>query len=144
MGSVDHTEAADRFRPCNHSAATGPSRASPSTSGSTASRGAWRSKKSVVVSPARKASWRSTAVRRSRLVTTPPTCSRSRARASFDAASSRVGAWATTLASIGSNWVPTTEPASTPESQRTAGSGAGSKAASVPVAGRKPLAGSSA
>ena len=40
-------------------------------------------------------------------------------------ASPRVGAWATTLASIGSKSTLTTEPASTPESHRTAGAGAG-------------------
>ena len=39
---------------------------------------------------------------------------------------------------------PTTDPVSTPESQRTAGSGAGANAARVPVAGRKPASGSSA
>ena len=101
--------------------------------------------KSVVVSPARKPGWRSVAARKSRLVVTPPEVQAlERAGARRDAASSRVGAWAITLASSGSNATSTTDPASTPDSQRTAGSAAGSKAASVPVAGRNPAAGSSA
>ena len=100
--------------------------------------------KSVVVSPARNAGVRSVATRKSRFVTTPPRCSFSSASASRPAASLRVGAWAITLASIGSKLVPTTEPVTTPESQRTDGAAAGSNAASVPVAGRNSAAGSSA
>ena len=100
--------------------------------------------KSVVVSPARNSRVRSAATRKSRLVTTPPRWVRSSASASRPAASARVGANAITLASIGSKRVPITEPSATPESQRTAGSAAGSNATSVPVAGRKSAAGFSA
>ncbi|GIT45750.1 MAG: hypothetical protein Ct9H300mP12_03350 [Acidimicrobiales bacterium] len=52
--------------------------------------GAWRSKKSVVVSPARNASWRRVATSRSRLVVTPPRWRCSRARARRPTASRRV------------------------------------------------------
>ena len=77
---------------CWHSAADG----------AAARLGSARSMKSVVVSPARKASERSAATRKWRLVVTPPACRRSKARARRPAASVRLGAWAMTLASIGS------------------------------------------
>src|SRR5262249_17641180 len=75
-----------------------------------------QSMKSVVVSPARKAGLVRTATRKSRLVTTPGAARRSRAPARRRAASARVGAWAISLAIIGSNSIAMSVPAATPAS----------------------------
>ena len=88
---------------------------------------------------------RNALTRKSRLVTTPPRCSRSRARASVRAPRARAsGACAMTLASSGSKSTVTTRSsfdAALPAHRRLARR---SKACSVPVAGRNPVSGSSA
>ena len=103
-----------------------------------------RSMKSVVVSPARNAGSRRVATRKSRLWRRPCSAVCSKARASLAAASRRVGAWAMTLAIIGSNSTETSLPDSTPESNRAKPPGAGRQTSMVPGEGRKLRVGSSA
>ena len=106
--------------------------------------GSMRSIKSVVVSPARNASLRNVAIRKSRLVVNPWMLVVSMARASLAAASRRVGAWAITLAIIASNSMAMTLPLSTPESNLALPIADGSQTWTGPGEGRKSLLGSSA